>query len=323
MNKMKKIISVILAVMMIFSMASVAVNAEDAEITCEHEYGKWIISHDETCTEDGIKYRECTKCDSSVKGHIETGFVKALGHSFGEGVVTAPTCGSVGYTAYTCKNCGEVKTDNEVPALEHTYGDWKETLAPTCTEAGSKEKVCSVCPESAEGHVLTEAVPALGHTYEAEVIAPTYEAGGYTLHTCSVCGDNYKDSLTDKLDGRVEAVELGEKLVIKYGEIGQLNPTVSMGGTVTYTVEYASDAENVATVDENGNVTGKGMGKTVITCTVTDQYGNTVTDTVDVQVKFSFANWLQILRQVLQAAIDIVIGGLDFGPIKDLIGGKK
>jgi len=322
-NKMKKILSVILAVMMTLSMASVAVSAEEAEITCEHEYGKWIISQDETCTEDGIKYRECTKCDSSVKGHIETGFVKALGHSFGEGVVTEPTCGGVGYTSYTCENCGEVKTDNEVPALQHTYGEWTETLAPTCTEAGLKEKVCSVCHDTAEGHVLTEELPALGHAYETEVIAPTYEKGGHTLHTCSVCGDNYKDSFTAALDGRVEAVELGEKLVIKYGEIGQLSPVVTMGGTVTYTVAYASAAENVATVDENGNVTGKGMGNTVITCTVTDQYGNVVTDTVDVQVKFSLANWFQILRQVIQAAIDIVIGGLDFGPIKDLIGGNK
>lgn len=320
---MKKIIAVILAVMTALSAASFAVSAEEAEVVCDHEYGKWIISQDETCTEDGIKYRECTKCDSTVKGHIETGFVKALGHSFGEGVVTAPTCGGKGYTTYTCINCGGTKTDSEVPALEHTYGDWKETLAPTCTAAGSKEKVCSVCADTAEGHVLTEEIPAPGHTYTSEVIAPTYEDGGYTLYTCSVCGDSYKDTFTDKLDGRVEAVELGEKLVVKYGEVGQLAPTVTMGGNVTYTVEYKSDAENVATVDENGNVTGMGMGNTVITCTVTDQYGNVVTDTVDVQVKFSLANWFQILREVLKAAIDIVIGGLDFGPIKELFGGNK
>lgn len=322
MKTMKKIISAFLALAMSLSMASVAASAEE-EITCEHEYGKWIISKDETCAEDGIKYRECTKCDSSVKGHIETGFVKALGHSFGEGVVTAPTCGSVGYTTYTCENCGDTKTDSEVSALLHTYGEWTVTLEPTCTEAGSKEKVCSVCDETAEGHVITEAIPASGHTYDSEIIAPTYDEGGYTLNTCSVCGDSYKDNFTNKLDGKVEAVDLGEKLVIKYGEIGQLSPAVTMGGSVAYTVTYTSDAENVATVDENGNVTGMGMGTTVITCTVTDQYGNVVTDTVDVQVKFSFANWMQILRQVLQAAIDIVLGGLDFTPIKDLISGNK
>lgn len=297
--------------------------------TCDHEYGKWIISQEETCTENGIKYRVCSKCDSSVTGHIETGSVKAFGHSFGEGVVTAPTCGSKGYTTYTCANCGGTKTDNEVPALQHTYGEeWTVVLAPTCTEAGSKEKVCSNCSETTEGHVLTESIPALGHAYTSEVIAPTYENGGYTLRTCSVCGHTEEDTYTDPLNGRVKAVELGEKLVVKYGEIGQLSPKVTMDGTVTYTVTYKlpddnKDAEKIATVDENGNVTGKGMGNTVITCTVTDQYGNVVTDTVDVQVKFSLANWFQILREVLKAAIDIVIGGLDFGPIKDLFGGNK
>ena len=67
-------------------------------------------------------------------------------------------------------------------------------------------------------------------------IAPSYEEGGYTLHTCIVCGESFKDTFTNKLDGRVEAVELGEKLVIKFGEIGQLTAEVSMGGNVTYTV---------------------------------------------------------------------------------------
>lgn len=320
---MKKVISIVLALIMALSVASVAVSAENAEIVCEHEYGKWIISQDETCTEDGIKYRECTKCDSSVKGHIETGFVKALGHAFGEGVVTAPTCGGKGYTTYTCANCGETKTDAETPALSHTYGEWTETKAPTCTDKGEKQKVCAVCPETAEGHILTEEIPALDHTYTSQVIAPTYTEGGYTLHTCSVCGESYKDNHTPMLTGRVESVELGEKIVIKYGEVAQITPVVSVGGTVNYTVKYESGAENVATVDENGNVTGKGMGNTEITCTVTDEYGNIVTDTVSIQVKFSITNWFQIIRQVIQAAIEIVLGGLDFTPIKDLFGGNK
>ncbi len=319
MTKMKKIHSVILAVMMTLSMFSVAVSAEDAEsVVCEHEYGKWIISQDETCTEDGIKYRECTKCDSSVKGHIETGFVKATGHSFDEGVVTAPTCANKGYTTYTCTKCRGTEIKDETTALEHTWGDWTQTLAPTCIAEGTETKTCSVC-----GGTEEKAIPALGHEYIPTVVEPNYEEGGYTLHQCSRCDANYKDSETDKLAGRVTGVELGEKIVLKYGEIGEVKPVVTMGGTVEYTYEFKSGAENVATVDKDGNITGKGMGKTVITCTVTDQYGNVVTGTVDVQVKFSLGNWFEILRQVLQAAIEYVIGGLNFGPIKDLIGGNK
>lgn len=321
MTKMKKVLSVILAVMMTLSMFSVAVSAEnDAEATvCEHEYGKWIISQDETCTEDGIKYRECTKCDSSVKGHIETGFVKATGHAFDEGVVTAPTCANKGYTLYTCTNCGSTEKKDETTALEHTWGEWAQTLAPTCIADGTEARACSVCSGTEE-----KAIPALGHDYVATVVEPDYENDGYTVYDCSRCDANYKETDEGSMfKGRVLSVELGEKLVLKYGEIGEVKPVVEIGGTVEYTYEFKSGAENVATVDKDGNITGMGMGKTVITCTVTDQYGNVVTDTVDVQVKFSLGNWFQILREVLKAAIEYVIGGLDFGPIKDLIGGNK
>lgn len=325
MKKMKKVISAILAVIMTLSAASVAVNAEDTATQCTHTlesgesaFGKWIISQNETCTENGIKYRECALCK-----HIETGFVKATGHSFGEGVVVAPTCAGKGYTTYTCTNCGEAKNDNEVPALAHTYGEWTETLAPTCIAEGTKQKTCTVCDETAEGHVFTEAIPALGHDYVSTVVAPTYTEDGYTLHKCSRCDANYTDSPVDKLKGRVESVELGDKVAMKYGEVAELKPDIKIGGNVTVTKVFTSAAENVATVDENGNITGKGMGTTTITCTVTDEYGNVVTDTVDVQVSFSLANWFDILRQVLKAAIDIVIGGLDFTPIKELFGGNK
>ena len=37
------------------------------------------------------------------------------------------------------------------------------------------------------------------HIYEDSVVDPTYETGGYTLHTCSVCGYSYKDTYTDVL----------------------------------------------------------------------------------------------------------------------------
>ena len=37
------------------------------------------------------------------------------------------------------------------------------------------------------------------HIYVDEVVEPTYEKGGYTIHTCSVCGYSYIDSETDVL----------------------------------------------------------------------------------------------------------------------------
>lgn len=39
----------------------------------------------------------------------------------------------------------------------------------------------------------------LGHKYEETIVKPTCTEGGYTEHKCSVCGDTYKDSKIDKL----------------------------------------------------------------------------------------------------------------------------
>ena len=45
--------------------------------------------------------------------------------------------------------------------------------------------------------VKADFVPATGHSYEASVVAPTCEKDGYTNHICSVCGDSYRDNYVD------------------------------------------------------------------------------------------------------------------------------
>ncbi|MBR6676391.1 MAG: hypothetical protein IKL24_03565 [Clostridia bacterium] len=37
------------------------------------------------------------------------------------------------------------------------------------------------------------------HSYTDEITAPTCEGDGYTTHTCTVCGDSYRDNYTDSL----------------------------------------------------------------------------------------------------------------------------
>ena len=45
--------------------------------------------------------------------------------------------------------------------------------------------------------VKADFVPATGHSYEDSVVAPTCEKDGYTNHVCSVCGDSYRDNYVD------------------------------------------------------------------------------------------------------------------------------
>ena len=70
---------------------------------------------------------------------------------------------------------------------EHAFGEWTTTKEATCTEEGSKERVCEC------GEKETEVIAALGHT-EAEAVrenekpATCTEAGSYeSVVYCSVC----------------------------------------------------------------------------------------------------------------------------------------
>ena len=77
----------------------------------------------------------------------------------------AATCTEAGNTAYWhCSVCmkkfvdqygSQETTDVILPVLEHTYGEWMVTKAPTSQETGSKTKSCTVC-----GHTITEVIPA-------------------------------------------------------------------------------------------------------------------------------------------------------------------
>ena len=94
-------------------------------------------------------------------------------------------------------------TKETIGATEHTHtpGEPKqENLVPaTCTTDGSYDEVVR-CTEdneiiSTEHHVI----PATGHKFVDTVVAPTCTAQGYTLHKCSVCGEETKDTYTDAL----------------------------------------------------------------------------------------------------------------------------
>ena len=94
-------------------------------------------------------------------------------HTFGEGVVTAPTCTKGGYTTYTCTVCEYSYTDNETAPTDHTVGDWISDMTDhwhvctgcavvmdkaahisgdwiidtpaTTTAVGHKHKECTIC----------------------------------------------------------------------------------------------------------------------------------------------------------------------------------
>ena len=194
----------------------------------EHSYVVTIV--EPTCTTGGYTLHNCSVCGYSYKDEL----TPLLGHSMVEVGEKPATCTEAGHTAgVQCSRCGLVESGvTEIPALGHSYGNWTQTKAPTCTAKGTETKTCTRCNATetrdveALGHNTThhaakaatctekgwaaydtcsrcdyttyKEIPATGHHHNAVVTAPTCTEKGYTTHTCA-CGDSYVDSYTDAL----------------------------------------------------------------------------------------------------------------------------
>ena len=116
---------------------------------CAHTNTETIEAVAATCTTAGNTAGvKCADCGAILEGN-ET--IAALGHTNDEGVVTAATCTTDGYTLFTCTVCGSTKKDNYVDATGHTYVDG----------------VCSVCgleqPTGLDGKYYIAAIRSSGN----------------------------------------------------------------------------------------------------------------------------------------------------------------
>lgn len=139
-------------------------------------------------------------------------------------------------------------------AHKHTYGEWTETKAPTCTEKGSKERTCTEC-----GEKQTQSVSAKGHTYVEDASkskAATCLEGGTKVSKCSVCGDEK----TEEVDA------LGHDNVKAEDQTGAVAPTCEDAGTE---IQECSRCHEKTTVDveATGHTWGEDTWTKVATCT--------------------------------------------------------
>ena len=167
---------------------------------CAYSETDWIdkLGHDPilheakapTCTEKGWNaYETCSRCNHTTYTELP-----ALNHDLEQHDAKAPTCTGIGWDAYeTCSRCDHT-TYAELPALNHDL-EQHDAKAPTCTEIGwNAYETCSRCD-----HTTYTELPALNHDYQAVTVAPTCEADGYTVFTCSRCKDSYTADPTDQL----------------------------------------------------------------------------------------------------------------------------
>lgn len=208
---------------------------EDVEIeptlpkTTSHKHKYKVEQSKATCLEDGWAYYYCT-CGDWYQVTL-----KATGHDWGDWVFTTiPTETSKGVKTRTCKSCKETEEEETPSFKEHSHKFYDFRNEPTCTKAGSKGQICSVC-----GYKESTKIAALGHNWGSwkvtkaatedakgvetrtckrcntketrsidklphtthkwetkEVVAPTCEEEGYTLRRCKVCGQEEKVDVT-------------------------------------------------------------------------------------------------------------------------------
>ena len=94
------------------------------------------------------KTKDSSNSSKYNKEYAEYTFEMCISHKWDAGVVTKePTYTSTGTKKYTCKNCGEIKTETiaKLECTEHKWNSGVVTKAPTYTSAGTKEYTCVNC----------------------------------------------------------------------------------------------------------------------------------------------------------------------------------
>lgn len=140
-------------------------------------------------------------------------------------------------------------------------------------------------------HFLGEGI--CDHSYTAKVTPPTCTEQGYTTYTCTGCGYSYKDNFVAAL-GTVHSVSI-DNISLDYKSSTTITPSINADSGVKYTVSYSSSNDSVVSVDQNGKITTRDTGSATITVTIKDEYGNTVSDTCNVEVKYTWWQWIIVI----------------------------
>ena len=151
-----------------------------------------------------------------------------IGHDEVEVEGKEATCIDPGLTVgKKCSVCHEIlEEQEEIPALGH-----EEVVIPgkpaTCTETGlTAGKKCAVCNEILEEQVE---IPVLRHEFEERQISATCTEDGYTIYTCTKCGE----------ENRVNFVRATGHSFTNY--ISDENATCTEDGTKTATCDRCTE----------------------------------------------------------------------------------
>ena len=226
------------------------VEGDEKVIKIENEVGEHVWDEGKV-TKEPTCTEEGEKLYTCKKcGETRTEKIKALGHAWDNGVVTKePTCTEKGVKTYTCSRCKETKTE-DVAALGHAWDNGVVTKEPTCTEDGVKTFTCKRCQET-----KTEVIKATGeHTWNEGVVTkePTCTEKGVKTFTCTKCDATKTEELA----------ALGHDYVTKRTE-----PTCTEDGKEEEVCSRCGDVKSSKVLPALGHDWDEGKVTTEPTCT--------------------------------------------------------
>ena len=110
-----------------------------------HTFDDWTITKEPTTTETGSRERTCSICK-----YTQTETLPIHTHDVHDEA----------WKYDETQHWQECSCGEKLNVANHTYGDWKVTKEATETEAGSRERDCTVCE-----YVQVEIIPEIGHEH--------------------------------------------------------------------------------------------------------------------------------------------------------------
>ena len=207
--------------------------------------------------------------------------VSVAGHAWGEPAYAWSADDATVTATRVCQNDAS-HTETETVGVTSAV-----TKAATCTETGVRTYTSDAFVNPAFAvQSKTETLDKVAHVYVTTVVEPTYEAGGYTLHRCSNCTDEYRTDQTDPLVKQQpdapgdegpgsgdEPAQPGQAVRSIAGAVVTVanqtysgkaltpRPTVRLGGvTLVAGTDYAvAYAHNISAGTATVTITGKGV----------------------------------------------------------------
>ena len=132
-----------------------------------HTFDDWTITKEPTTTETGSRERTCSICK-----YTQTETLPVHTHDVHDEA----------WKYDETQHWQECSCGEKLNVANHTYGDWKVTKEATETEAGSRERDCTVCE-----YVQVEIIPEIGHEHGIHDEAWKYDETDH-WQECS-CGE--------------------------------------------------------------------------------------------------------------------------------------